>query len=70
MSNFIIKRIGLLIYGTLSILESVINTVFYITFLDVFFPPIDMAFPVYFKYVNKFLKGAYLTNLKTNGKDI
>ncbi len=70
MSNFIIKRIGLLIYGFLSIVEALLNTVIYITCLDVFFPPIDMAFPVYFKYVNKFLKGTYLANLKNNGKDI
>jgi hypothetical protein len=36
----------------------------YITLLDVVFKPVDWAFPFYFKYSDKFLKGSYLSNLK------
>tara|TARA_R100000963_G_C4644005_1_gene107794 strand:- start:1389 stop:1601 length:213 start_codon:yes stop_codon:yes gene_type:complete len=69
--NFITKRLGLLVYGVISIFESVINTLLYLTLLDTLFKPIDWAFPFYFKYSDAFLKGAYLSNLKNNdGKNI
>lgn len=71
MMHFILKRIGLFIYGTLSILESSINMLLYVTFLDTVVTPVDWAFPFYFKYVDQLLKGNYLSNLKDNhGKDI
>ena len=62
--TYLIKRIGLFIYGILSIIESVVNTLLYISHLDLCRKPIDMAMPFYFWYVNKFLKGTYIANLK------
>jgi|TARA_R110000782_G_scaffold19496_4_gene53180 hypothetical protein len=62
--KFIMKRLGLLLYGFISICESVVNTMLYITLLDVVFKPVDWAFPFYFKYSDTFLKGSYLSNLK------
>ena len=69
--NFLIKRLGLLLYGFVSICESVINTLLYISMLDTVFKPVDWAFPFYFKYSDTFLKGSYLSNLKSSdGKNI
>jgi hypothetical protein len=62
--NYLAKRIGLFIYGGLSIVESVGNTLLYISHLDVFRKPFDLAMPFYFWYTNKFLKGSYISNLK------
>ena len=62
--NYLVKRIGLLIYGVVSILESVANTLLYISHFDLCRKPFDLAMPFYFWYVNKFLKGAYISNLK------
>jgi len=64
--NYLAKRIGLLIYGGLSIIESLINALLYITHLDIFISPMDKAMPFYFWYTNKFLKSSYITKLKDN----
>jgi len=69
--NYLIKRVGLFIYGILSIIESVVNTLLYISHIDLCRKPFDMAMPFYFWYVNKFLKGTYIANLKDkHGQDI
>lgn len=69
--NYLLKRIGLFIYGIISVLESVANFSLYISHLDFFIKPVDWAMPFYFWYVNKFLKGSYIANLKDkHGQDI
>jgi hypothetical protein len=69
--SYLIKRVGLFIYGILSIIESVVNTLLYISHIDLCRKPFDMAMPFYFWYVNKFLKGTYIANLKDkHGQDI
>jgi len=69
--NYLIKRIGLVFYGLLSIIESVGNTVLYVMHFDLIRKPFDMALPFYFWYTNKFLKSGYITNLKNkHGQDI
>jgi len=62
--NYLAKRIGLFIYGIISILESTANLVVYIAHLDTIIKPVDLAMPFYFWYTNKFLKGSYISNLK------
>ena len=62
--NYLVKRIGLLLYGFVSIVESVANTLLYVSHLDAIRKPFDLALPFYFWYVNKFLKGNYIANLK------
>ncbi|MAK50961.1 MAG: hypothetical protein CMG85_17200 [Marinobacter sp.] len=62
--NYLVKRIGLLLYGFVSIVESVANTLLYVSHLDAIRKPFDLALPFYFWYVNKFLKGSYIANLK------
>ena len=64
MMRYLIKRIGLFIYGIASIMESVANTLLYVTHLDLVRKPFDWALPFYFWYTNKFLKGAYIANLR------
>ena len=69
--NYLIKRIGLFIYGILSIIESVANTILYIAHIDVLREPFDWALPFCFWYTNKFLKGTYIANLRDqHGQDI
>tara|TARA_R100001079_G_C4428006_1_gene142792 strand:+ start:163 stop:375 length:213 start_codon:yes stop_codon:yes gene_type:complete len=69
--NYLIKRLGLFVYSIVSILESLANSVIYVTHLDVFIKPVDWAMPFYFWFVNKFLKGTYISKLKDkHGKDI
>ena len=69
--NYLLKRIGLFAYGILSLLESVANFTIYITHLDFIIKPVDWSMPFYFWYVNKFLKGTYIANLKDkHGQDI
>ena len=69
--NYLLKRIGLFIYGIISVLESVANFALYISHLDFFIKTVDWAMPFYFWYVNKFLKGSYIANLKDkHGQDI
>jgi len=63
--NYLIKRLGLFIYGGISIVESVANTLLYVTHLDVLREPFDWALPFYFWYTDKFLKTSYINNLKT-----
>jgi len=62
--NYLIKRLGLLLYGIVSTSESLANFVIYVSHLDFFIKPVDWAMPFYFWYTNKFLKGAYIANLK------
>ena len=69
--NYLLKRIGLFIYGIISVLESMANFALYTSHLDFFIKPVDWAMPFYFWYVNKFLKGSYIANLKDkHGQDI
>jgi hypothetical protein len=69
--NYLLKRIGLLLYGGISLLESLANITLYISHLDIFIKPVDWAMPFYFWYVNKFIKGSYISNLKQkHGQDI
>jgi hypothetical protein len=52
-------------------MESVANTLLYVSHLDVIKKPFDLALPFYFWYVNKFLKGTYIANLKDkHGQDV
>lgn len=62
--RFLVKRIGLLLYGLMSIVESLVNTLLYATCLDIVVPAVDLAVPFYFSYSDKFLKTSYLSNLK------
>jgi len=62
--NYLIKRVGLLVYGFISVVESVANCLLYISHFDAIRKPFDLALPFYFWYVNKFLKGSYIANLK------
>ena len=62
--RYLLKRLGLTVYGLLSILESLANFTIYVAHLDFIIKPVDWALPFYFWYTNKFLKGSYLSNLK------
>ena len=62
--SYLLKRIGLFIYGIVSVVEAVANFALYITHLDIFIKPVDWAMPFYFWYTNKFIKGSYISNLK------
>ncbi len=69
--NYLIKRTGLLIYGLLSLLESMANFAIYVTHIDFIIKPMDWSVPFYFWYINKFLKGSYISNLKNqHGQNI
>ncbi|MAK50997.1 MAG: hypothetical protein CMG85_17395 [Marinobacter sp.] len=69
--SYLLKRVGLFGYGLVSMLESLANIVIYITHLDFLIKPVDWAMPFYFWYVNKFMKGTYISNLKEkHGQDI
>ena len=69
--NYLIKRLGLVVYAIVSILESVANFALYITHLDVVIKPFDWGMPFYFWFVNKFLKNSYISKLKEkHGQDI
>jgi len=62
--NYLIKRLGLLLYGIVSTAESLANFAIYVSHLDFLIKSVDWAMPFYFWYTNKFLKGAYIANLK------
>jgi len=69
--NYLLKRLGLLIYGLLSVVEAVANFALYITHLDVIIKPLDLALPFHFWYFDKFLKASYISKLQDNhGQDI
>jgi len=69
--NYLIKRIGLLGYGLVSTLESLVNLILYTSHMDFLVKPVDWGMPFYFWFTNKFLKGSYLSNLKNkHGQDI
>ena len=67
--NYLLKRLGLFIYGGISITESILNFLLYITHLDFVIKPLDFAMPFYFWYINKFVKGSYISNLKNEHKN-
>ena len=65
MKFFILKRLGLILYGFASLLESVLNIVLYVTFLDnlrnrVF----DFSIPFHFWWSDRVLKASFLDNLR------
>ena len=62
--SYLLKRIGLLFYGAISVIESLLNLSLYVSHLDSIIKPLDIAMPFYFWYTDKFLKGCYLANLK------
>tara|TARA_A100001515_G_scaffold67650_1_gene53786 strand:+ start:503 stop:715 length:213 start_codon:yes stop_codon:yes gene_type:complete len=62
--SYLLKRLGLLLYGGISLLESLANIALYVSHLDIFIKPVDWAMPFYFWYTNKFIKGSYISNLK------
>lgn len=69
--NYLIKRLGLFIYGIISVLESLANFAIYVAHFDFIIKPVDWAMPFYFWYTDKFLKGTYIANLKRkHGQDI
>jgi len=70
--RFLLKRVGLILYGILTIIEGIVNTVLYLTLLDTVLGAVDWAFPAYFKYTDRLLKNGYLTNMRKthHGKDI
>ena len=41
------KRIALILFGLTSILEGIVNTFLYLTFLDKYIPAADWALPLY-----------------------
>tara|TARA_R110002094_G_scaffold1901_3_gene7992 strand:+ start:1752 stop:1916 length:165 start_codon:yes stop_codon:yes gene_type:complete len=45
------KRLALITFGVLTIVEGVVNTALYLTFLDKILPVADFAIPVYIKMV-------------------
>jgi len=52
-------------------MESVANTLLYVSHFDAIRKPFDLALPFYFWYTNKFLKSNYIANLKNkHGQDI
>jgi hypothetical protein len=65
--NYLLKRIGLFIYGIISVLESVANFSLYISHLDFFIKPVDWAMPFYFWYVNKFPWAGHLEEKRRMG---
>jgi len=69
--SYLIKRVGLILFAILSILEGFINLALYTTHLDVILPPADIALPFHFWYTNTFLKTFFIDNLKDkeHGKD-
>lgn len=65
------KRLGLIVYGILSVLESCINLILYLTFLDKVFSVVDISVPFWVKYCNQVLKSDFLKELKkNNGQDL
>lgn len=69
--RFILERVGLYVYGVISIVESILNLLLYVTMLDKIITPVDWSFPFYFKYTNSVLKGYYLDSLKeSHGKNL
>jgi|TARA_R110000851_G_scaffold229758_4_gene382483 hypothetical protein len=45
------KRLALIIFGLLTILEGVINTLLYVTFMDKVFPAADFAITAYIRMI-------------------
>ena len=69
--SYLVKRLGLLFYGLLSVVEAVANFSLYITHLDVIIKPLDFALPFHFWYFDKFLKTNYISKLQdTHGQNI
>jgi len=69
--SYVLKRIGLLLYGLLSVIESLANIALYITHLDLIIKPLDLALPFHFWYFDKFLKSGYISKLQdTHGQNL
>jgi hypothetical protein len=69
--SYVLKRIGLLLYGLLSVIESVANLALYTTHLDLIIKPLDLALPFHFWYFDRFLKAGYISKLQeTHGQNI
>lgn len=63
--NFLLKRLGLLLYGFASLLESILNIILYVTFLDnVRNQVFDFSVPFYFWWCDKVLKTGFLKAIK------
>jgi len=59
------KHIGYLIYGVLSVVESLINLILYTTLLYKIIKVADFALPIHFSYCNKFLKKDYINSIQS-----
>jgi uncharacterized membrane protein len=69
--SYLLKRVGLLLYGLLSVIESLANIALYITHLDLIIKPLDLALPFHFWYFDKFLKSGYISKLQdTHGQNL
>jgi hypothetical protein len=70
--RYLTKRIGLILFAVLSILEGFLNLAFYVSHLDVILPPVDIALPFHFWYTDTFLKTFFIDNLKetNHGKNL
>lgn len=64
LSYFILQRLGLWMYGFASLLESVLNIILYITFIDNLVKVFDFSIPFYFWWSDRVLKGEYLNKLR------
>lgn len=62
--NFLLKRLGLLLYGFASLLESILNIVLYVTFLDNLVKVFDFSIPFYFWWSDRVLKTGFLRDIK------
>jgi len=62
------RRLGLIIYGILTVVESTINLFFYLTFLDKLVV-MDGSLPFWTWYTNKFLKKSFIRRLKKENPD-
>jgi hypothetical protein len=67
---YILKmRLGLLIYGGLSVLEGILNSILYLTFLDKIMPVADFSLPFYMWWSDKVLKYNWLKGMKEQNKE-
>jgi hypothetical protein len=64
MMYYLKNRVGLIIYGILSMVEGLLNTLLYITHLDKI-KVVDISMPFYFWWSDNILKTNYIRSLKT-----
>jgi len=62
------RRLGLILFGIATIVESVVNLFFYLTFLDKLMV-LDISLPFWTWYTNKFLKKGFLRRMKKENPD-